>query len=95
MKTTIELSDRLLERARSVARREGTTLRALVEEGLHLALRARAPRRRRERYSVQPFQGDGLTADFADASWPQFRDEIHGVTAARECGQARATGSAG
>jgi len=92
MKTTIELSDDLLERTRSTARREGTTLRALVEEGLHLALRARAPRRRQERFSVQPFQGDGLTAEFADASWPQIRDEIHGVTAARESEHAPATG---
>lgn len=76
MKTTLELSDELMERARTVARREGTTLRALVEEGLRLALRSRAPRRR-PGFAVQPFEGDGLTAEFAGASWQRIRDEIY------------------
>ena len=45
MKTTIELADPLLEEARSVAAREGTTLRALLEgEGA-----ARVAGRARER----------------------------------------------
>lgn len=77
MKTTLELPDDLLERTRAVARREGTTLRALVEEGLRLALRSRAPRRSGA-FIVEPFKGDGLTADFVGASWQQIRDEIHG-----------------
>jgi hypothetical protein len=34
MKTTVEISDSLLREARKLARREGTTLRALVEQGL-------------------------------------------------------------
>jgi hypothetical protein len=93
MKTTLELPDELLERTRSVARREGTTLRALVEEGLQLALRARAQRQRRQKhFSVQPFHGDGLTAEFAGASWQQIRDEIHGVSLVRESRPAAATG---
>ena len=34
MKTTLEISDALLRTARRIATREGTTLRALVEQGL-------------------------------------------------------------
>ena len=36
MKTTIELSDALLEAAKRLAQSRGTTLRAVVEEGLRL-----------------------------------------------------------
>ncbi|MBL8287370.1 MAG: hypothetical protein JNL85_05235 [Rubrivivax sp.] len=38
MKTTIELPDELLERGKAVARRENSTLKALIEEGLRPAL---------------------------------------------------------
>ena len=76
MKTTIELPDDLLERSKAVARRENSTLRALIEEGLRLALRARA-RRRSAPFSVQPFKGDGLMPEFAEAGWEKIRDEIY------------------
>ena len=41
MKTTIDISDNLLNRAKEVARREKTTLKQLTEEGLHLVLARR------------------------------------------------------
>ena len=41
VKTTIEISDSLLTRARSFARRDGRTRRALVEEGLRRVLEER------------------------------------------------------
>ncbi|MBL8344859.1 MAG: hypothetical protein JNN03_05415 [Rubrivivax sp.] len=78
MKTTIELPDDLLERSKAVARREHSTLKALIEEGLHLALRERARSRKRAApFVVQPFQGDGLSAEFAGAGWERIRDEIY------------------
>jgi hypothetical protein len=76
MKTTIELQDALLERSKAVARQENSTLKALVEEGLQLALQARQ-RRRTVAFSVQPFQGDGLTPEFAAAGWENIRAEIY------------------
>ncbi len=76
MKTTIELPDALLERSKAVARRENSTLKALIEEGLRLALRARS-RQPAVPLSVQPFQGDGLTREFAGAGWEKIRDEIY------------------
>jgi hypothetical protein len=54
----------------------------LVEEGLQLALRARTAGTRRARFSIEPFEGDGPTAEFAGASWPQFRDAIARQTSA-------------
>ena len=76
MKTTIELPDDLLERSKAVARRENSTLKALIEEGLRLALRARS-RKRSAPFSVKPFQGDGLAPEFAGAGWEKIRDEIY------------------
>jgi len=35
MKTTVEISDAILHEARRVATREKTTVRALIEEGVH------------------------------------------------------------
>ena len=76
MKTTIEVQDDLLDRCRRLARQEGTSLRAVIEEGLQLALRARA-RRHRQPFALQPFEGDGLTPEFQSAGWERIRDEIY------------------
>jgi len=76
MKTTIEIADDLLARAKRLGRRQGRTLRALVEDGLREVLR------RRERGApvrVKPviFRGGALTKEFRDASWEKIRDEIY------------------
>lgn len=39
MRTTVRLDDALLDQARREAKRRGTTLTALIEQGLRLALR--------------------------------------------------------
>ena len=76
MKTTVELPDDLLARGKAVARRENSTLKALIEEGLRMVLRERE-RKRSAPFAVQPFQGDGLSAEFAGAGWERIRDEIY------------------
>ena len=77
MKTTIEITDELLERARQAARRERTTLRALVEEGLRSSIerRERGPRFELRDASVD---GRGLAPEFRDASWERIRDAAYG-----------------
>lgn len=76
MKTTIELPAELLEQTKALAREENSTLKALIEEGLHRALRART-KERVASFVLQPFHGDGLSPEFADADWARIRDEIH------------------
>jgi Bacterial antitoxin of type II TA system, VapB len=77
MKTTIELSDAALEEAKRVAKREGTSLRALVEEGLRRALAERRSRRSGFRLRAASFKGEGLSPEFEGESWPAVRDAIY------------------
>jgi hypothetical protein len=75
MKTTIEISDAVLERAKAVASREGTTLRALVEEGLRQVLKAR--RAGAFKLRDASVDGSGLTPEFRGASWDALRDAAY------------------
>ena len=76
MKTTIEISDALLEAARQVSRQEKTTVRALVEEGLRkvIAERERSPGFRLRKAT---FKGAGLQPQATGASWEQIRGLIY------------------
>jgi hypothetical protein len=73
MKTTIDIADSILEQARELAARRGTTLRALVEDGLRRVVDDRreetAFRLRRVTYG-----GRGLRSEMADAGWDALRD---------------------
>lgn len=73
MKTTVEIPDSLLEDARKLATREGTTVRALVMEGLRRIV-AERKRSRAFRLRKATFKGSGLQAHLADAPWDQIRD---------------------
>jgi len=76
MKTTIEISDPLLREARKLAKREGVTLRALVERGLRLVVaetKPAAPFKLRR----ASFKGSGLQPGLRDASWDKLRDVIY------------------
>jgi putative antitoxin of VapBC-like toxin-antitoxin system len=77
MKTTIELSDAALQEAKRVAVRDGTTLRALIEEGLRRVLADRRGRRAGFRLRRVTFGGAGLAPEYADQSWPAVRDTIY------------------
>ena len=72
MKTTIELADDLVERAKALAVKQRTTLRALVERGLYEVLSADE--------EPVPFQlqdasvgGRGLRPEFQSADWHRIR----------------------
>jgi hypothetical protein len=74
MKTTIDIADSLFADARRIAEREGITLRALVEAGLHKVIAERrrgAPAFRLRRASVK---GQGLRPELQGASWDRLRE---------------------
>ncbi len=76
MKTTIDISDNLLNRARELARQEKTTLKELTEEGLQLVLSRRGQGSARR---IKPVivQGQGLSPALKGKSWEEIRDEIY------------------
>jgi hypothetical protein len=76
VKTTVEIAEPLLARARSHARRTGRPLRALIEEGLRLVLQAE---RERKPYRL-PDQSVGTPNGpnpLDKLSWQDLRDEIY------------------
>jgi hypothetical protein len=81
MKTTVEISGPLLREVRKLAARQGVTLRALIERGLHRVIaetRSGTPFKLRR----ASFKGRGLQPEFRDASWDRLRDaafEDHGA----------------
>jgi hypothetical protein len=76
MKTTIEISDDLLERSRKLARQEGLTLRALVEEGLRMAVAAHRQRKPKP-FRFPVYGKGGMSEEFRDGGWESIRDEIY------------------
>ena len=76
MKTTVEIPDALLDEARQVAARHGTTLRVLIIEGLRRSL---ADRRRGAPFRMRrvTFKGNGLQPGIAGAQWDRIRELIY------------------
>jgi hypothetical protein len=74
MKTTIEIADNLLIRAKARAREQRTTLRSLIERSLAATLDQ--PLAIAEIKPVT-FRGNGLSREFQDASWDKIRDAIY------------------
>jgi hypothetical protein len=82
MKTTIEIQDALLERAKRHARRIRRPLRALVEEGLRRVLEDRPAANAYKLPDASVGNPDG--PDPLEAlTWQDLREEIYGDRSAR------------
>jgi hypothetical protein len=82
MKTTIDIADPLLSKAKRAAEREGTTLKALVERGLRQVLAEPASQRQAFKLRRATFKGQGLQAELQGAPWDRLREmayEGHGA----------------
>ena len=76
MKTTVDIADPLLEQAKKLAAREGTTLKVLIERGLGQVLaerKSRPPFRLRD----ASFGGAGLQPGVAGLTWDRIRELVY------------------
>ena len=82
MKTTLDIHDELLMRAKRHSKETGRPLRALVEDGLRCVLAA-APSR--SKYRLPDLRaGDPEAPDPLERySWPELRETIYGDPGAR------------
>lgn len=78
IKTTVDIADDLLLRARKAAAASHTTLRSLIEEGLREVLARKAESANRPAIKPVTFRGKGLQPDFRGKGWDRLRDAIYG-----------------
>lgn len=77
MKTTVEIPDALLARAKVAAAKDKTTVRELILQGLREALEKR---RKPSHFVFRPVvlrEGGGYTPEFEGASWDKIRAAIY------------------
>jgi hypothetical protein len=83
MKTTVEISDALLNEGRRLTAASGTTVRALIEEGLRIVLSQRRQGRAfRLRKASVAGKGARRPASVREGNWDQLRAlayEEHGA----------------
>ena len=73
MKTTIDIADTLFEAVKAAAEREGTTFRALVEEGLRVILGNRKTKAAPFQLTDASFKGKGLQPGVDMHDWDAIR----------------------
>jgi hypothetical protein len=76
MKTTVDIADALLARAKKLAARRGTTLKALIEAGLQSVLQEE---KHRGKFALrdESVGGDGLRPEWRDRPWDDVRDAAY------------------
>ena len=83
VKTTLDIQDARLVRAKRLAKRSGRTLRALVEEGLQHVLAQQGASANRYQLPDRSI-GDAAGANPLEGwSWQDLRDEIYGEPSRR------------
>lgn len=78
MKTTIDIADELLDRARERARTEKKTLKDIVEEALRRQLAVKKPASP-FRYRPCTVKGNGLQPGVTEGDWERVRELIYGL----------------
>ena len=77
MKTTVEISDALLDEAKRVAALESSTLRELIEEGLRRSIDERKRKKRKGfRLRRASYRGKGLQPGVS-SEWDRLREAVY------------------
>ena len=79
MKTTFDLPEALLRDVQRLARARGTTAKSLVEQALLRLLQDEETGAPAFTLCAAAVNGEGLTAEFADASWADIRAAAYGL----------------
>lgn len=78
MKTTIDIPESLLAEAQDLARREGTTLKALTQEGLRKIIAEKSARKKKFRLRDASVGGGWLNPEFEGPDgWERIRALIY------------------
>lgn len=73
----MDISDPLFSRARELARKRNSTLRALIEQGLRKVIAEEREGRIRKKADFATYGAGGLTDELKDASWEEIRALIY------------------
>ena len=76
MKTTVEISDELLKKAKRLATKRRTTLRAIIEQGIRNTVKEH---QRGVNYVLPDMSvdGKGLQPEFKNKAWSDIRDAAY------------------
>lgn len=77
MRTSFDLPDALLRKAKALARQRGTTVRALVEEGLRRVVAQETTPKQPFRLEDGSFKGDGLVPGLEWGDWDRIRELLY------------------
>ncbi len=76
MKTTVDISDELLKKAKRLAAKRRTTLRAIIEQGIRNTVKEH---QRGAKYVLPDMSvdGKGLQPEFKNKAWSDIRDAAY------------------
>lgn len=76
MKTTIDITDDLVVKAKELAAKRGSTLRAIIEQGIRMTLE---DEKDFEEFQLpdKSVQGNGLQREFRNKSWSDLREAAY------------------
>lgn len=77
MKTTVDISEKLLKKAKAAAKSKNTTLKQIIEDSLRLSLGLAQPRK--FKLKEASFGDEAASKAFPTLEWEKIREVVYGV----------------